>query len=143
VTDPQRFEFRTALALINYEEDNCATLIELLQKCAMSSFFLGHEVGKKLLAFMFTLHPSLVDRLHEAVKYQLAAPKPHMTAAYAEIYYQVREEIDYWIYLILLFGCVNMLNCFFIIYVFLLFFAFNSLFCDLLTAPFLSTLVSD
>lgn len=83
------YEFRAALSLINYEDENCATLIELMQKAAINSFYLGNDVGKKLLVHMMTLHPTLVDHVHEAIKHQLPVTKAYITTAYAAIYFQV------------------------------------------------------
>ena len=63
--------------------------MELFQKSAINSFYLGDEIGKKLIIFMFSLHPNVIDRLHEAIKFQLTVSKPYIVSAYAQIYFQV------------------------------------------------------
>src|SRR5689334_22980248 len=90
-----RYEIRSAFTLINYEEESCATLIELIQKSAINSFYLGHEAGRKLVVYWLTMNPTMVDRVHESIKCQLTVAKSHMTSAYAEIYYQVRARVGF------------------------------------------------
>lgn len=51
----------------------------------MSPLYLKSSEGKRLLAYMFGLHPSLVRDIHDVMKAQMPTAKRHVLAAYGEV----------------------------------------------------------
>lgn len=82
------FEFRDAFTLIDLDENN-ETIIDLIQRSAINSLFLAHDVGKKFLIFLLTTHPNIIDQIHVAIKSVLVQAQPWKVAVYAHIYFQV------------------------------------------------------
>ena len=77
---------RSALLLLDFEDASSASLQALLLRCFISPLYLRSAEGKRMLLFLFRLHPALVDDIAGTVKAQLAHAPPPVRRAYGELY---------------------------------------------------------
>jgi condensin-2 complex subunit G2 len=83
------YEFKEAIDLINFDESNDSVVTNLLQRSAINSLFLGHDIGKKFLSYALTIHPLATSEMHVAIKSVLGSSQSWKVEAYADIYFQV------------------------------------------------------
>lgn len=57
---------RGALLLLDFEDPSADSIKELLLTTLIEPLYLTSSDGKKLLSFLFGLHPSFVEDLHQA-----------------------------------------------------------------------------
>ena len=79
---------RQALLLLDFEDSSADSIKHLLLSCLIEPLYLYSEEGKKLLSFLFGLHPVFVEDLHQTVRSQLPhCPKAHLEV-YGEVYFR-------------------------------------------------------
>ena len=59
---------RGALLLLDFEDSSADSIKELLLSSLIEPLYLTSADGKKLLSYLFGLHPSFVDSLHQTSK---------------------------------------------------------------------------
>lgn len=57
---------RGALLLLDFEDASADSIKQLLLSTMIDPLYLFSDEGKKLLSFLFGLHPSFVEDLHQA-----------------------------------------------------------------------------
>lgn len=82
------YALRGALLLLDYEEEATGPFRELLLQCFLKPTYLKSADGRRLLTFLFGLHPSLVVDIHETVKSQLPYAKKKLVQAYGDVYFR-------------------------------------------------------
>eukprot|EP00957_Ditylum_brightwellii_P038862 2937449-Ditylum_brightwellii.AAC.1 len=60
-----------ALDLLDFEDESIEYLRSLLLKTLSSPLFLRHNDGREFISHLFTLHPSFVPHLHQAIRVQI------------------------------------------------------------------------
>ncbi len=87
------FALHRALLELPLRDLTTKTLHDLLLKAAQSPAFTKCSEGVRFLVFLFSLSPSFVGDLHEAIKQELPGVGKQVALAYGEIYYKVRSAI--------------------------------------------------
>eukprot|EP00624_Nannochloropsis_granulata_P001542 evm.model.NODE_17594_length_8172_cov_15.400881.2 len=79
---------RGALLLLDYEEEATGPFRQLLLQCFLKPTYLRSADGRRLLTYLFGLHPALVADIHETVKSQLPYAKNKLVQAYGDVYFR-------------------------------------------------------
>ncbi|KAL1523555.1 hypothetical protein AB1Y20_018491 [Prymnesium parvum] len=79
---------RGALKALDYADEYTAPLKKLLLHCAIKPQVLRSAEGRKLLVFLFGLHPPFILELHRAIKAQLAVCRKSLRLLYGEVYFR-------------------------------------------------------
>ena len=80
------YVLRSALTVLDYSDESTAHFKRLLLHCVIRPLVLRVAEGRKLLAYLFTLHEPFVADLHRAVKSQIPSCRKSQRAAYGEVY---------------------------------------------------------
>lgn len=81
------YAVRSAFELLDFEDDSIDSLKELLLRCVIHPLYVSRADGRRFLAFLFSLHPSFVDDIHETVKNQMPSTR-RVHASYGEVYFK-------------------------------------------------------
>eukprot|EP00966_Prymnesium_polylepis_P335364 7390724-Prymnesium_polylepis.1 len=79
---------RGALKVLDYADESVVPLKKLLLHCAIKPQVLRAAEGRKLLIFLFGLHPPFITDLHRAIKAQLPVCRKSLRALYGEVYFR-------------------------------------------------------
>lgn len=82
------YDFRSALLLLDFQDDSSTQLKGLLLRCFIHPMFLRAADGKKFLVYLFGLHPPYIDAIHDTIKGQLPACPKSLLEAYGEVYFK-------------------------------------------------------
>jgi len=89
------YQVRTALTLLDLDDESAQVLNQLLQRCFLSACFLSKAEGRKFLALTMTCSNKLAQDIHQIVKSQLvhlskSASKTSQDTieAFADVYYE-------------------------------------------------------
>ena len=78
---------REAMKLLDFQErSTIAELRNLLLKTSTSALYLKNADGRKMIAYLFQLDPSLARDLHHSIRIQIPYSKTSALGAYGEIY---------------------------------------------------------
>ncbi len=66
------FQLRHAMALYDWDDDSINDLKGMLLRCAISPAFLRRPDGRRLVGFLFTLHPQMVRELTSVIRNQVS-----------------------------------------------------------------------
>jgi condensin-2 complex subunit G2 len=66
---------RGAMPLYDWEDASINDLKGMLLRCAITPAFLRRPEGRKLLGFLFTLHPQMVRELTSVIRNQVGAQR--------------------------------------------------------------------
>jgi condensin-2 complex subunit G2 len=87
------WEIRHALHAIDFDdEDSSHSIRTIFLSIASSALCLKVPEGRRLLAYIFHVHASLMMDLHEAIRVQIPGASKMELAAYGEIYYLAWKE---------------------------------------------------
>ena len=82
------YAMRGALLLLDYEEEATGPFRQLLLQCFLKPTYLRSADGRRLLTYLFGLHPALITDIHETVKSQLPYAKKKLVQAYGDVYFR-------------------------------------------------------
>lgn len=82
------YAMRGALLLLDYEEEATGPFRQLLLQCFLKPTYLRSADGRRLLTYLFGLHPALVADIHETVRSQLPYAKKKLVQAYGDVYFR-------------------------------------------------------
>ena len=82
------YAFRTALTVLDYADESITALKKLLLHCLIQPMILRNADGRKLLVYMFGLHPPFVLEMHRAIKAQIPACRKSLRELYGEVYFR-------------------------------------------------------
>ena len=89
IADVKRlYACRSALKVLDYSDPSVAQLKKLLLHCVIKPQILRAAEGRKLLVFLFGLHPLFIDELHRAIKAQIPHCRKSMRGLYGEVYFR-------------------------------------------------------
>ncbi|CAM9691545.1 unnamed protein product, partial [Sphacelaria rigidula] len=88
------FGLRAALLVLDFDDEDSAPLKILLLRLFTLPLYLKSSEGKRLLVYLFGIHPSMVLDIHEVIKQQLPGAKRSVLATYGEIYFKVWRGVD-------------------------------------------------
>lgn len=80
------FNVRAALNTLDYDDASIGSFKKLLTKTMSSPNFVGSSTGSKYLTYLFTVHDSLVQCLHDAIKAQIPEAGKNQLRSYGEMY---------------------------------------------------------
>ncbi|EOD05699.1 putative condensin, partial [Emiliania huxleyi CCMP1516] len=79
---------RSALGVLDYADPSVAALKRLLLHCMIKPLVLRCAEGRKLLVYLFGLHPPFIAELHRAIKAQIPVCRKSLRDLYGEIYFR-------------------------------------------------------
>ena len=82
------YAFRTALTVLDYADESITALKKLLLHCLIQPMILRNADGRKLMVYMFGLHPPFVLEMHRAIKAQIPACRKSLRELYGEVYFR-------------------------------------------------------
>lgn len=88
------FMMRDAFQLLDFEEKTIAYLHSLILRTVSSPLFLHMVEGRRLVAYLFGLHASLVRDLHKAIRVQIPEAKKTILESYGDIYFRAWKESE-------------------------------------------------
>ena len=87
------WHMRQSLHLLDFQEqDTISELRDLLLRTVSSPLYLKNIEGRKMIAYLFRLHTSILKDLHRCIKAQIPFSNISTLEAYGEIYYQSWNE---------------------------------------------------
>ncbi|XP_065053043.1 condensin-2 complex subunit G2-like [Rhopilema esculentum] len=86
------WDIRESLQLFDLEDESSSGLKALMQRCLMQALYLETELGRKILVYMFTLHPTVAEGFHSNIKNQIPYCQMVFLDALSEIYFKSWKE---------------------------------------------------
>jgi len=88
------WDIKSAFHLLDFEDESSDGFKSLMQRCLLHPLYLGTDMGKKILVFMFTLHPCVVEFFHITMKNAIPGCQTLVVDGFSEIYYQGWKDAD-------------------------------------------------
>lgn len=79
---------RQAFLLLDFDDPSADMMKSMLMSCCVHPVYLRCDQGRKLISFMFGLHPAFVGNLHQAIKKVIPYCSRAHLKAYGEIYFR-------------------------------------------------------
>ena len=106
------YAVRTALLLLDFEDESADSLKDLLLRCMMSPLYLRCVEGGKFLSYLFGMHPTFIEDLHETIRNQIPCGKRSLLQAYGAVYFRAWKEASGQYLMKLEEDCVqDLINC--------------------------------
>ena len=82
------YAFRSALQVLDYADESIGPLKRLLLHIAIRPLVLRNPEGRKLLVYLFGLHPPFIAELHRSIKAQIPVCRKALRSLYGEVYFK-------------------------------------------------------
>ncbi|XP_064397126.1 condensin-2 complex subunit G2-like isoform X2 [Halichondria panicea] len=80
------WSMRQAFLLLDFEDGSAEPFKAMLLSATLQPLYINTEEGRKFLSFLFGMHPSFVEDLHQTIKYQIPYMSNPLLETYGEVY---------------------------------------------------------